>query len=112
MLALIVFNFFVAPIIQMAISRAREYAADATGALITRNPRALASALQKISSDARVEILDGKKTMVQLVDAICALMEEKGLEGLSTSGYLSTDLAMPIRQEIFACFNRYRGLKL
>ena len=63
MLALIVFNFFVAPIIQMAISRAREYAADATGALITRNPRALASALQKISSDARVEILDGKKTM-------------------------------------------------
>ena len=63
MLALIVFNFFVAPIIQMAISRAREYAADATGALITRNPRALVSALQKISSDARVEILDGKKTM-------------------------------------------------
>ena len=63
MLALIVFNFFVAPIIQMAISRAREYAADATGALITRNPRALASALKKISSDARVEILDGKKTM-------------------------------------------------
>lgn len=63
MLALLVFNFFVAPIIQMAISRAREYAADATGALITRNPQALASALQKISADARVEILDGKKTM-------------------------------------------------
>ena len=63
MLALLVFNFFVAPIIQMAISRSREYAADATGALITRNPKALASALQKISADARIEILDGKKTM-------------------------------------------------
>ena len=70
------------------------------------------AALSCILALAEKNLLDGKKTMVQLVDAVCALMEEKGLEGLSTSGYLSTDLAMPRRQEIFACFNRYRGLKL
>lgn len=38
----------VATMIQMAISRQREYLADATGALTTRYPEGLASALQKI----------------------------------------------------------------
>jgi len=37
-------------IIQLAISRKREFLADASGALITRYPDGLASALQKISS--------------------------------------------------------------
>jgi heat shock protein HtpX len=60
---LMLFNFLIAPLINFAISRAREYAADATGALITRNPKALASALEKISQDARVEVLDDSKSM-------------------------------------------------
>jgi len=38
-----------AVIIQMAISRSREYQADATGARIAGNPRHLASALEKLS---------------------------------------------------------------
>ena len=38
-----------AVIIQMAISRSREYQADATGARIAGNPRYLASALEKLS---------------------------------------------------------------
>lgn len=43
-----------AAMIQMAISRRREYLADATGALTTRHPEALASALKKISSHGSV----------------------------------------------------------
>jgi heat shock protein HtpX len=39
-----------ATIIRLAISREREFLADATGALITRYPEGLASALQKISN--------------------------------------------------------------
>ena len=39
----------VAKIIQLAISRKREFLADATGALLTRYPEGLASALEKIS---------------------------------------------------------------
>ena len=43
----------VAALIQAAVSRQREYLADATGALTTRDPEALASALQKLGDYAR-----------------------------------------------------------
>lgn len=42
-----------ARLIQFAISRKREFLADASGALLTRYPEGLASALQKIASYAR-----------------------------------------------------------
>ncbi len=40
----------VATLLQLAISRKREYLADATGALTTRHPEALATALEKIKA--------------------------------------------------------------
>ncbi len=42
-----------AQMMQMAISRKREYLADATGAMLTRYPEGLASALEKITSYKR-----------------------------------------------------------
>ncbi len=66
-LAFMVFNWIITPLLRMAVSRNREYAADATGAQITRNPHALASALRKITTDSRVECLDKVKSMA----AVC-----------------------------------------
>ena len=41
----------IAELIKLAISRKREYAADATGAILSRNPDGLANALKKIKKD-------------------------------------------------------------
>ena len=46
----IILSPIIAKLIQLAISRKREFLADASGALLTRYPDGLAHALQKISN--------------------------------------------------------------
>jgi heat shock protein HtpX len=50
-LALAVLSPLIATLIQLAISRKREFLADTSGALLTRYPEGLANALEKISKD-------------------------------------------------------------
>ncbi|MDB9435450.1 MAG: protease HtpX [Anabaena sp. LE011-02] len=52
-LATVIFAPMAATIIQLAISRTREFSADAGAAKLTGNPRALARALQRLESTAR-----------------------------------------------------------
>jgi len=51
-LAMVILAPIAATIIQLAISRQREYSADATGAEITGNPEGLAGALQRLEQGA------------------------------------------------------------
>jgi len=51
--ALAILAPFLATLTKLAISRKREFLADATGSLLTRYPEGLARALEKISQDQK-----------------------------------------------------------
>ncbi len=61
---------------------------------------------------AQRNLFDGKRSMQEVVTRLERLMKEKGLAGICEGTYLPSNLTMPRTQEIFACFNRVRGLKL
>jgi heat shock protein HtpX len=54
LIAMAIFAPLAAIIIQMAISRSREYMADASGARITKNPYGLATALEKLTKASQL----------------------------------------------------------
>jgi len=62
-----VFGYLVAPVLRFALSRRREYQADATAVQITRDPVALARALAKIAYNPKTEVL----TQSSLVGNMC-----------------------------------------
>lgn len=93
---LIVLSPIIAEIIKLAISRKREYLADASGALLTRYPEGLARALEKISTSA---------VPLQTASAATAhLFISNPLKGKTLSGLFSTH--PPIEDRI----KRLRGM--
>jgi len=61
-LVLAILTPIVATLIQLAVSRQREYLADASGALLTRYPPGLANALRKIAADKEALEVANKAT--------------------------------------------------
>ena len=61
---------------------------------------------------AQKNIMDGKKDLRQIVDELERVIEKGTLAALCESSSSISCMAMPRRQEIFACFDRYRSLKM
>jgi heat shock protein HtpX len=61
-LVLAILTPVIATLIQLAVSRQREYLADASGAFLTRYPEGLANALRKIAADQHVLTVANKAT--------------------------------------------------
>lgn len=57
-------------------------------------------------------VFDGKKTLGQAVEEVQTLLDRKGLEVLCEDGVVPGNLALPRKQEIFACLNRYRQIRI
>src|SRR5579859_6009009 len=66
MLFMLILAPIAAMLIQLAVSRSREYEADATGAHITGNPYALASALEKLDAYSKRIPMPGSPTTAHL----------------------------------------------
>ncbi len=77
-----------ATLIQLAVSRSREYEADATGANITGNPYALASALEKLDAYSRRTPMNASPTTAHMF-IVAPLMGGSGLSS-GFAGLFST----------------------
>ncbi len=82
-LALVILAPIAASLIQLAISRQREYSADATGAQICGNPESLASALLRLEEGA-------KATPMQVNSAMECLYIVKPFSGRGVANLFST----------------------
>jgi heat shock protein HtpX len=98
-LLLIIVAPIAATLIQLAISRSREYAADETGASIWGNPEPLARALEKLDMATSVRPLDVNPTMAHMFIV-------NPLKGQSLAGLFSTH--PPIQERI----RRLRAMEL
>lgn len=68
------------------------------------------AALGYLLKYAGLYLVDGKRPMTEIVDLLEKKIGRDGLAALADDGYLPVNLALPRRQEIFACFNRCRSL--
>lgn len=51
----------------------------------------------------------GEKTLQEILGKLEQILAQRGLAGICDGNYLQAGLAMPRKQEVFACLNRWRG---
>lgn len=94
-------GYFFSTLMRFAISRKREYLADAGAAEMTKNPRALASALRKISADPDIEAVE-REDVAQLFIEHPGKQAKSALSGLN--GLFATHPPIQKRIEVLEQF--------
>lgn len=68
----------------------------------------VATLAQMMRVALELELLDGTRTLPDIVDAVYARLEKDGWRALSSRGEAACGLALPRKEELFACLNRWR----
>ncbi len=61
---------------------------------------------------AQLKLFNGKRTLLETAEELWNLLDQKGISAVCDAGYVSGGFALPRKQEIYACLNRYRGLQM
>lgn len=107
-LAFYLYGYLLAPLIKLAVSRTREFQADATAALITRNPEGLANALRKISGNSVVEKLKNNETMASMCIETPLAPERRNSLFSKISGLFATHPPIEERIKALETMDGYR----
>lgn len=108
-LSLYLYGYLVAPLIKLAVSRTREFQADATAALLTRNPEGLVNALRKISGNSVVEKLKDRETMAAMCIATPLSADKQNSFFSKISGLFATHPPIEERIKALMTMDGYRS---
>lgn len=61
---------------------------------------------------AQLHVFDGKRTLGDVAEELAKILDEKGISAVCGGSYVPGGYAMPRKQEIYACLNRYRQLRM
>jgi len=100
-LVLAAVGYLIATLFRFALSRKREFMADAGSAELTRNPLALASALRKISADPTIEAVKRKDVAQMFIENPQAELDKKSF---SVNSLFATHPPIKKRIEILEQF--------
>lgn len=68
--------------------------------------------LGQLMKYAQLHLFDGKRTLGDVAEELAKILDTKGLPAVCGGSYVPGGYALPRKQEIYACLNRYRQLRM
>ncbi len=68
--------------------------------------------LGQLMKYAQLHLFDGKRTLGDAAEELWKILDTKGLPAVCGGSYVPGGYALPRKQEIYACLNRYRQLRM
>lgn len=68
--------------------------------------------LGQLMKYAQLHLFNNQRTLGESAEELWKILEQKGISAICEGSYVPGGFAMPRKQEIYACLNRYRALKL